>query len=85
MNVLELEHHGKFTAVRVAVELRTLHIRAPCLADRDQRALLERFAAQFPDKFVQTRTVLGDFLIRLLGDLVDDVQTEAPNALIHPP
>ena len=84
-DVLKLEHHGKLASVRIAVKLRVFRVRAPGLAHGDQIPLLERFSGELLDKFMQPRPVVGDFQVRLLGDLVDHVQAEAAHALVHPP
>ena len=84
-HMLELEYHGEFTAVRIAVEFCDLGSRAPCLAHRDQIALLECFPAQLLQEFMEPGPVVRDHPVRLLGDLVDHIQPESAHAFIHPP
>ena len=84
-DLLKLEHHGKLTAVRVAVQPGTGNIRTPGLAHRDQAAFLEGLGAQFPQKLMQAGSVGGDAVVRVLGDLVNDIQAETLHAPVHPP
>ena len=82
--MLKLEHHAQLAAVRGAVQLRPLGIRAPGLAYSDQPLLKKGLPGHFPEKLVEPGAVDGDFSVGILGDLVDDVQPEAGNALVHP-
>ena len=83
--MLELEYHGEFTTVRIAVEFCDLCSRAPGLAHRDQITFLECLPAQFPQEFMEPGPVVRDHPVRFLGDLVDHIQPESAHAFIHPP
>ena len=83
-DVLELEHHAQLAAVGGGVELGTFHVSAPGFAHGHQTLFAEGLPGQFPEVFVQAGAVAGDLQVGLLGDLVDDVQTEAFDALIDP-
>ena len=84
-NMLKLEYHGKLTAIRIAVELCPVKVCSPGFSYSNQISLLEGLFAQFTEILVQSWSVYGDFLIRLLGNLVDYIKPEAANSLIHPP
>ena len=82
--MLELEHHAQLPAVLGAVFPGALHIGAPRLPYSDQALLDERLPGQLFQELVEPGAVAGDLPVRVLGDLVDDVQPEALHALVHP-
>jgi len=83
--MLELEHHRKLASIRIAVQFGAFNICAPCLSYCDQISLLECFPAQFLNKLMESRSVVCDLLIRLLGNLIDHIQTESTRSFFHPP
>ena len=83
-NMFKLEYHGKFAAVRVAVEFGKFGGCTPGFAYCDQVAFLECGLAHFTDVVVKHRSVGCDFLVRLFCDLIDYVQTESAYAFFHP-
>ena len=83
--VLELEHHGKLAAIRIAVKLCALRVCAPGLTYGDQITLLEGLLTHLLKIFLKSWSVYGDSLVRLLGYLVDYIHSEATDSLVHPP
>ena len=83
-DVLKLEHHRKFLTARVAVDRCVLHGRAPGFAHRHQVGAAKGVGVQLTEIGMQHRAVGGDLQIRVLGDLVDHIQPEAADALVHP-
>ena len=84
-DVLKLEDHGKFAAIRVAVELCPLRVCSPGFSHGDEIPFLESLPAHLLYKLVKPGTIGRDPKIRLLGDLVNDIQAEPAHALVHPP
>ena len=83
-DVLELEYHAQFLAVAAAEAFSALHIGAPGFAHGDQSFFAEGFPRHFLQEFVKPGTVGSDFLLRYLRNLIDHVQTETADALVHP-
>ena len=84
-DMLELKYHGELAAIRIAVELCPLRVRSPGFSHSDEIPLLEGLPAHLPDKLVEPGAVGSNTQVRLLGDLVNDIQAEAAHALVHPP
>ena len=83
--MFELEYHGEFTSIRIAVKFCAVNICTPRFSDCDQIALLECLPAQFPDKFMQSRTIICNLPIRFLCNLINHIQAEASGSFVHPP
>ena len=83
-DVLKLEDHGQLRAVRGAVQLRPLYIRAPGFAHYYQALLQKCFLGHLPQVLVQAGAVAGDMEFRVFPDLIHHIQPEALYALIHP-
>ena len=82
--MLELEHHRQFAAIGRTVKLSPFSISAPCFANGNQPIFFERLSRQFPQIFMKPGSVVGDFQICILTNLVDNVQTETNNTLLYP-
>ena len=83
-DVLKLEHHREFLAPRVAEDGGVLHIGAPGLTHGHQIGAAKGVGVQLPDIGMQHRAVGGNSQVRVLGNLVDDIQPETAHALVHP-
>ena len=84
-DMFKLKYHGKLTAVGIAELLRLLNIRSPGFSHRQIISASKGFPVHFPDKFMQPRTVAGNFPVRFLSYLVDNIQTESRHPLVQPP
>ena len=82
--MLELEDHAQLAAIGGAVESGTLGVRAPGLANRHKALFQQGLSRQLPEILVKPGTIGGDLPVRILGDLVNDIQPEARHALAHP-
>ena len=85
LHVFKLKHHGEFGPVRVAVELRALHIRAPGFSDRHQAGSVKGFPAHLTYIGMQRGGALHEAVVRILSQMVHDVQAEPAYPPILPP
>ncbi len=83
--MLKLEHHGQLAAVWIAVQFGQLRVGPPGLPHGDQVGLLKGLSAQLPQKFMEPGAVVGDFPVRLLGNLVNHIQPESSHTFPDPP
>ena len=83
--MLKLEHHAQLAAVGIAPQFCCFRSSAPALANGHKITALQHRGAHFLNVGMEIRTLGGDHLVRLLGNGVDDIQTEAAGALLHPP
>ena len=84
-DMFKLEHHRQLAAIRRTVQFCPFQVCPPCFANRHHAPFLESFGAEFAQIFMQAGTIIGDTTVRLLRDLVNDIQAETCNSLFHPP
>ena len=83
-DMFELEHHGKFTAVRIAVKFGDLRSSTPGFTYRNQIISHKCMCRHFFYVFMKLRTIGCDLLIRHFSHQINNIQAESTNSLIDP-
>ena len=83
--MLELKNHRDLTSIRVAVKLGGLRRSTPSLTDGQEIAFAKGVGCHLPDVLMKPCSIARYLSVRLLGNQIYDIKTEAANALVHPP